>query len=301
MSDCLLKINWPDLPSHISVLSTLRTGGASLPPYDDGRGSGGFNLAAHVGDNPNHVQHNRALLAQWLPTAPIWLNQVHGVRVVNLDHLGLTQNCPSGNALPLHSTWCTARRRSAAGAILRKSYHQQDDLLADAAIATQVNVICAVQTADCLPILLCDPRKNIVAAVHAGWRGLARGVLENTLTAIQQAGADLAHCLAWLGPAIGSLQFEVGDEVREQFIDADSNAIAAFHPSEQRADKFYADIYQLARLRLQRAGVHRIAGGEFCTVSQPEKFYSYRRDGVTGRMASLIWVSGISFLDKGII
>jgi YfiH family protein len=244
---------WPDLPAHIGVLSTLRNGGVSLLPFDDGSGTGGFNLASHVGDRVEHVLKNRARLAQFLPANPQWLEQVHGVHVVDLG--------------------------------------MADQLLcADACITSRANVVCAVQTADCLPVLFCDAKSNVVGAAHAGWRGLVNGVLENTLATMLGSGADLDAITVWMGPAIGPSQFEVGAEVRKQFLDADSCAVAAFKVSTIRPDKFYADLYHLARLRLQRAGVRSIHGGGFCTVTEPEKFYSYRRDGVTGRMASLIWI-----------
>ena len=253
MADRVFIPEWPGLPAHIGVLSTLRNGGVSLAPFDDGTGWGGFNLAAHVGDQMDHVLQNRALLTQFLPASPVWLNQVHGTVVKDIGQ-------------------------------------PHDDLTADACFTSRADVICAVQTADCLPVLFCDAKKNVVAAAHAGWRGLLHGVLENTLGSMLSAGAQLDNIQVWLGPAIGARQFEVGAEVRAQFVDRDQCARAAFAASTVRPDKFYADIYLLARLRLQRAGVLSIEGGGFCTVSEPEKFYSYRRDGVTGRMASLIWI-----------
>jgi YfiH family protein len=246
--------DWPDLPAHIGVLSTLRGGGCSLAPHDDGTGlAGGFNLATHVGDDPMHVNQNRTVLAQLLPSAPRWLTQVHGTRVIDLGMPEINLN-------------------------------------ADACFSTQPGVVCAVQTADCLPVLICDGTKNVVAAAHAGWRGLVSGVLENTLEQMQIAGAEPQNITVWLGPAIGPLQFEVGPEVRERFLEVDSCASAAFKASDERSGKYYADIYLLARQRLQRAGVLHVHGGDFCTVTEREKFYSYRRDGVTGRMASLIWI-----------
>jgi len=253
MAERVFIPDWPGLPGHIGVLSTLRNGGVSVAPYDDGSGSGGFNLATHVGDSMDRVMQNRALLAQFLPAAPVWLSQVHGTRALDM---GVAN----------------------------------DDLTADACFTSRSNVICAVQTADCLPVLLCDPKNNVVAAAHAGWRGLLHGVLENTLAMMLKSGAELDNIMVWLGPAIGVLEFEVGAEVRKFFVETNPAAQAAFKLSAARPDKYDADIYQLARLRLQRAGVLRIAGGNFCTVSEPEKFYSYRRNGVTGRMASLIWI-----------
>lgn len=251
--------NWPQLPSQFGALSTLRTGGISCAPYDDGTGAGartgggGFNLGDHVGDNALHVLHNRTLLSHYLPSNPQWLAQVHGSSVLNLDE-------------------------------------PQNNLNADACVTSRPNVVCAILTADCLPVLFCDPTRGVVAAAHAGWRGLVNGVLENTIGMMGKLGTTPEQISAWLGPAIGPSKFEVGEEVRALFVDGDLSAAAAFTPSPTHPGKFYADIYQLARRRLVRSGVYQIAGGEFCTVSQPDQFYSYRRDGVTGRMASLIWV-----------
>jgi polyphenol oxidase len=245
--------DWPALPAHIAALSTLRSGGVSLAPYDDSFGGGGFNLGAHVGDQIEAVMQNRTMLDRVLPSAPKWLSQIHGTDVLDLGQL--------------HA-----------------------DLVGDASFTTLPRVVCAVQTADCLPVLFCDGKTNVVGAAHAGWRGLVSGVLENTVSKMLAAGAKINDMSAWLGPAIGPQAFEVGAEVRAQFVAADRCALAAFQASASNPDKFYADIYALARLRLRRAGIQNIFGGEFCTVSQEEKFYSYRRDGVTGRMASLIWI-----------
>lgn len=232
--------DWP-APANIRTLVTTRAGGVSRPPFD------GFNLADHVGDDPEAVAANRALLRQHCPDEPKWLNQVHGVTVARADDL----------AGPLG---------------------------ADASVAFQADVVCAVLTADCLPVLMCDRQGHVVAAAHAGWRGLAGGVLEATVSAMHCAPGDL---LAWLGPAIGPQAFEVGADVRETFV-ADIPASAlAFVPSAP--GKWLADIYQLARLSLARAGVIAVYGGGFCTYSDRQRFFSYRRDGTTGRMASLIW------------
>lgn len=254
LPDSVMLADWPQLPANFCALTTLRSGGVSLPPFDDGHGFGGFNLADHVGDQHAHVQHNRRLLATVLPSEPQWLTQVHGTAVFNV-----------GSPVP-------------------------ESTIADAAYTNQVNQVCAVLTADCLPVLFCDPVNGVIAAAHAGWRGLLAGVLENTLDKMLQSGAQEEHILAWLGPAIGPLQFEVGAEVQQQFVQHDALAVAAFKASKSQPDKFYGDIYQLARQRLHAAGVDSITGGDHCTVSQAEKFYSYRRDGITGRMASMIWM-----------
>lgn len=157
---------------------------------------------------------------------------------------------------------------------------------ADAAWTDQPGVACTIMTADCLPVLFCDRAGTRVAAAHAGWRGLLAGILENTLKAL---AVDPSQVLVWLGPAIGPQAFEVGGEVREAFIRLDARAESAFVPSA-RPGHYLADIYQLARQRLRAAGVQTISGGDQCTVSNPPRYYSYRRDGQTGRMASLVWL-----------
>ncbi len=253
-----LPPHWPGAPANIGALSTLRGGGVSPAPYDDGSGGGGLNLGVHVGDQPELVRRNRYLLQGVLPGQPAWLTQVHGSTV--LDAAGVA----AGSAPEADASFTAAR-----------------------------GAVCAIMTADCLPVLFCDVDGKVVAAAHAGWRGLAGGVLERTLEAMRGAGAG--EILAWLGPAIGPQQFEVGADVLQAFRAGAADAAtlarveAAFLPVAGRPGKFLADIYALARLVLRRAGVERVAGGEFCTVSDAARFYSYRRDGVTGRQASLIW------------
>lgn len=209
-----------------------------------------FNLGDHVGDDPAHVAENRARLRLQLPADPDWLKQIHGATAV------------------------------AAGS---------DLVEADAVFTRQAGRVCAVLTADCLPVLFCDRAGSVVAAAHAGWRGLADGVLEATVAAMQVPPGEV---LAWMGAAIGPQAFEVGDEVRQVFVAQHAGAVAAFVPHPSRAPgKWLADIYRLARIRLEHAGVHAIYGGGRCTFNEAENFYSYRRDGVTGRMASLIWLA----------
>ncbi|MDR2188300.1 MAG: peptidoglycan editing factor PgeF [Azonexus sp.] len=208
-----------------------------------------FNLGDHVGDAPERVAANRARLRALLPAEPRWLRQVHGIAVVNA---ATVKDAPE----------------------------------ADAAFSRQPGVVCAVMTADCLPVLFCDRAASVVAVAHAGWRGLAAGVLEATVAAMNSPPDQL---LAWLGPAIGPRRFEVGGEVRAVFTGHDPAAAAAFQP--QGSGKWLADLYLLARQRLAALGVKAISGGEHCTVSEPERFFSYRRDGLTGRMATLIWLA----------
>lgn len=210
-----------------------------------------FNLGDHVGDDPLAVAQNRARLARCLPAAPTWLHQVHGTQVVELP-------CPDGQGTPQ----------------------------ADAALTRRPGVVCAVLTADCLPVLFCDRDGSVVAAAHAGWRGLQAGVLEATVAAM---ACPASRLMAFLGPAIGSGFFEVGDEVRAAFVATDASAQAAFHPLG--GGQWLADLYHLARRRLQALGLDAVFGGGACTFGEPERFFSYRRDRTTGRMASLIWIA----------
>lgn len=248
-----MKTIQPDwpAPARVRALSTTRDGGVSQGVFD------GLNLGAHVGDEPARVEDNRARLqlAAGIPEPLNWLNQVHGIAVHRVS----------------------------------KRYESAPD--ADAACAHEAGLACIVMTADCLPVLFCDRAGTVVAAAHAGWRGLLGneegGVLE---ASIRTMGCEPGEILAWLGPAIGPAAFEVGSEVRDAFMAVQGEAAAAFVPSSNEG-KWLADIYQLARLRLARAGVTAIYGGEHCTFSEAERFYSYRRDGQTGRMASIIWLA----------
>lgn len=251
---------WPDAPAGIGFMATLRGGGQSAVPYDDGQGRGGLNLGQHVGDDAAHVAANRARVQALMAARPAWLNQVHGNAVID------------------------AAAALEAGQVMT----------ADASVTDRRGVACAILTADCLPVLFCDAAATVVGAAHAGWRGLAGGVLRNTVAAMRAAGA--ADILAWLGPAIGPERFEVGGDVQAAFeaTAGDAAALAAiraaFVPIPQRPGKYLADIYTLARLTLAAEGVLRVSGGAHCTVSEPGAFYSYRRDKVTGRQASLIWI-----------
>ena len=211
-----------------------------------------FNLADHVGDDPASVRENRALLRGMLPAEPRWLKQVHGTAVALADSLGA----------PVE---------------------------ADAAVAFAPDTVCAVLTADCLPVLFCDAQGTRVASAHAGWRGLASGVLEASVSAMRCPPGEI---LAWLGPAIGPQAFEVGGEVREVFLRDLPETSTAFVAGVE--GKWMADLYELARLRLARAGVVKVFGGGECTFTDSDRFYSYRRDGTTGRMASLIWMSRLA-------
>lgn len=249
----ILIPEWGQAINGIGAISTLRAGGMSGKPYDDGCGGGGMNLGAHVGDSEQAVRHNRNLLRAMLPDEPVWLAQVHGSTVIDA---------------------ATANKT--------------DTLQADGSFTNKPGVVCVVQTADCLPVLFADMQGRAVGAAHAGWRGLVSGVLENTIARMREIGAG--DICAWLGPAIGPQKFEVGAEVKEAFVSLDKKHGVAFQAIPEQSGKYLADLYSLARAKLLAAGVRHITGGGFCTASEKERFYSYRRDGVTGRMASLIWL-----------
>jgi YfiH family protein len=211
-----------------------------------------FNLSNMVGDEPGNVRRNRALLHEvlGLPSEPIWLTQMHGTRVIDAFDAGPGEE-------------------------------------ADGCITGTAGVVCAALTADCLPIFLCDRRSTRIGILHAGWRGLAAGIVEEGLRKIQLPTANL---LAWLGPAIGPSAYEVGDEVRQAFVSHDRDLAQSFTPVPNRPGHWLADLYDLARRRLRAQGVHAVYGGLRCTLRERDQFFSHRRDGNCGRMASLIWL-----------
>lgn len=241
----------PDWPAPSTV-------GAFVTTRDTGPSQGpyaAFNAALHVGDDPATVARCRARLSEQLddPRPLLWLNQVHGASVIQDYRAEFAETPPVG----------------------------------DASVAFDKRYACVVLTADCLPVFLCDRLGTRVGLAHAGWRSLASGVLEASIAAL---GARPDEVMAWLGPAISNAQFEVGQEVFDAFIAVQPEAALAFETSPYRLGHYMADLYRLARLRLERLGVSHISGGHFCTASEP-RFYSHRRDdGVTGRMASVIWL-----------
>ncbi|WP_346838852.1 peptidoglycan editing factor PgeF [Microbulbifer sp. SAOS-129_SWC] len=251
-TDHYLLPDWP-APANVRAATSLRGGGHSSGAYAS------FNLGAHVGDDTDAVAANRQQLREelQLPAEPQWLEQIHSDKVVAAGDDGLVRT-------------------------------------ADASFANGAGPVCAVLTADCLPVLFCDRAGTRVAAAHAGWRGLAGGIVRETVAALD---CDPAELLVWLGPAIGPRAFETGVDVLEEFfeqaIDGEHTAAIAqcFRPHVQKPLHFLADIYALARAELRRLGVDAIYGGDRCTASEPEDFYSYRRDKTTGRMASLIWLT----------
>ncbi len=268
---------WP-APAGVQAVCTTRAGGQSDAPFD------GLNLALHVGDEPSQVAASRAALGQAVGAKLVFMNQVHGKRVAFLD-----DRVASGDA-----------------AALELDPANPDPLTADAAATRQRGLACTVMVADCLPVLLCSTDGAWVAAAHAGWRGLAGtqgfGVLEAAVQSFWVPNRSASHdalalpaieLIAWLGPCIGPSAFEVGPEVRAAFMASapDSSIAACFAP--QSSGKYLADLAQLARLRLAAVGVNQVFGNDstapWCTVANPLRYFSYRRDGVTGRMAACIW------------
>lgn len=232
-------------PRQVKALTTVRQGGYSIAPYDS------FNLALHVGDDPKAVLANRELLKLKanVPNEPCWLTQVHSTNVVELSTV---------NSFPVE---------------------------ADASVTFQLNQICVVLSGDCLPILWCNKKGTCVGAIHAGWKGLAAGIIETALTHITDNPENL---LVWLGPAIGPTVYEVREDVFLAFTGYHSHA--TFRATENKG-VWFANLYQLAKERLQQLGVHNVFGGEYCTYQDTTHFYSARRSKITGRMASLIWLT----------
>lgn len=244
-----LPVAW-DAPAHVGALMSTRRGGFSQGPY------GSFNLGDHVGDDLGHVALNRRRWTRWMqPARPLWLRQVHGAAVVEVTEALLRDAAPQADG-------CWTRRPGLA---------------------------CVVQVADCLPVLLAALNGRAVGAAHAGWRGLAAGVLDRTVEAVAQAaGCEPSDLACWLGPCIGPRQFEVGLDV-QQALGADE----CFFVPRRRPDgqpRWLADLPGLARQRLRALGLHRVSGGPWCTVQAASDFFSFRRDGVTGRMAAAVWL-----------
>lgn len=246
----MIPVLTPDWPAHprVHAAMTLRTGGVSVAPYDT------LNLGTHVGDAPAAVAENRKRVREslQLPAEPAWLEQVHGTSVVDLD----TQ-----------ITSATPPR-------------------ADAAVTRRVGAVCVIQVADCMPVLFASRDGSTIGAAHAGWRGLAGGVLERTVAAM---GGSPSSLIAWLGPTISQPNFEVGNEVRAAFIETDSKAAEAFRQNDR--GRWQCDLYTLARQRLTALGIQHISGGGWCTYAERDRFFSFRRDGQCGRMAALIWLT----------
>ena len=250
-SSAILRADWP-APPGVQAFTTLRHGaGVSRPPFDH------FNLGTRAGDEPDAVARNRAELIERyaLPSAPHWLRQVHGTVVHRVEASD-----------PGHT----------------KADAEPE---ADAAVTSMPGTVLAILTADCLPVVFAADDDSEVGAAHAGWRGLSTGVLEATIAAMR---ATPARILAWLGPAAGPQAYEIGEEVLDAFVSHDPRAASAF--TATRPGHWRVDLYALARQRLADAGVARVHGGGLCTISDPQRFFSHRRDQRGGRMATLVWI-----------
>ena len=243
----MITPDWP-APPGVRAAFTLRTGGVSAAPHDT------LNLGAAIGDSPEAVAENRRLLreALRLPAEPAWLEQVHGTHVIGLGGGSVEDDSvPTG----------------------------------DASVAWGPGRVCAIRVADCMPVLFTARDGTVVGAAHAGWRGLAGGVLEAT---IQRMGVPASQVIAWMGPAIGQANFEVGEDVRSAFTGADPECASAFLPNAR--GRWQCDLYALARRRLAGIGVSGVYGEGWCTFADPKRFFSYRRNSPCGRMAALIWI-----------
>lgn len=245
------KHDWiiPDWPAPANVKAFITTRSGGVSVGPHAS----FNLGLRADEDPQTTVKNRAILQQHLPQTPKWLRQVHGARVMDADAIDPAEESPH----------------------------------ADASYARHAGTVCPVMIADCLPVLFTNRAGTHVAGAHAGWRGLSGGVIANTVQALVDAGDKPADLLAYIGPGIGPTAFEVGQDVYEAFVGSDAGAAASFVP--HTAGKWLADLFTLARRALARAGVEAIYGGGMCTYSDPVRFYSYRRDKLTGRMAAFIW------------
>jgi polyphenol oxidase len=251
-SPAMIVPRWP-APTRVRSVFTLRGGGVSVAPYDS------LNVGAHVGDDVNAVRENRRRIREGLrlPAEPVWLQQVHGCAVAELDVLE-----PASNAAL-----------------------EPESPRADAAVTSLAGRVCVIQVADCMPVLFAARDGSAVGAAHAGWRGLAGGVLEET---VRKLGIPPTRLIAWLGPAIGRDHFEVGDDVRTAFVSRDAQAASAFVANAR--GRWQCDLYALARRRLAALGVGAVSGGGWCTYAEATRFFSFRRDGQCGRMSALIWL-----------
>lgn len=249
-----IKPNWA-VPQSIQAFCTTRAGGVSAPPFDS------LNLGLNAGDDPASVLHNRSILNRCIPSEPIWLKQVHGIKVI------------------------TPNSRTLFGA---------GPYEADAAVTNIPNEVLAVLAADCMPVLFASRNGDVIGAAHGGWRGLSGGVLENTIQAMCTLSPGLGplDISVWMGPAIGPTAFEVGEDVLQAFSSQGQAILSqAFIPIPEKAGKYLADLCLLAQDRLSTLGIKHIVGGDFCTFSDRETFFSYRRDKKTGRFATLIWIT----------
>ena len=243
-------------PKNVRALTTTRMGGVSMPPFES------LNMGGRTGDNINDVAENRKRLitAEQIPSEPYWLNQTHSTVALDISQIKL---------------------QPPTGIVNNKQIFE-----ADAAYTHQAKQVCVVLTADCMPLLFCSSKGDEVAAAHAGWRGLCNGILEET---VKKFSCKPSEIMVWMGPAISAKKYEVGEEIKKQFEVIDPEAKSAFKLINIPEQKYLADLYLIAKQRLNSIGVNKIFGGDYCTYTEQDKFFSYRRENRTGRMASMIW------------
>jgi len=265
-------VTGPDWPG-VRYFCTTRGGGVGRAPHDT------LNLGLRAGDDPQAVAENRRRLRAMLPAEPLWLRQVHGSEVIDAD-------LPRGSA----QTQAQSQAQSPAQGQAQAQSQADEDPAVDSAVTAQAGRVLAVMAADCLPVMIVDQDATVLGAAHAGWRGLSGGVLENVLAALRRKNPAATQWRAWVGPGIGPAAFEVGEDVLRAFTAGDEQAAAFFRPYPDRPGKWLADLANLAALRLRRAGVQDVHVSGLCTYTDRERFFSYRRDGATGRMAMLAWL-----------
>ena len=279
-----LACDWP-APPNVCAWITTRRNGLSIGSFGNESGIAGLNLGLHCGDEPAAALANRQLLQNVLSVAPRWLNQVHSDRVIQMPG-----RSPVGVASPIEPADESTANEPMAD-VPTADVPTADEPAADASITSEPGLVLGVLSADCLPVFLSASDGSAVGICHAGWRGMAANVIESCATQLRTIATPSASILAHLGPAIGPGFFEVGADVHDAFCRHDAQARSAFI-ALPTAGKYLANLFELAKLRLQRIGITQVSGGRFCTYRDQQLFYSHRRDRRSGRMASLIWISG---------
>lgn len=271
----------------VNYFCTTRAGGVGVAPHDT------LNLGRRAGDNPDTVAENRRRVRAAVPAEPLWLRQVHGSEVVDADVMDAAGEPAAGDPAAGEPAAGEPAAGVPAAGVPAAGASVQDEPAVDASVTTQPGRVLAVMVADCLPVVITDSKGLVLGAAHAGWRGLSGGVLENTLAAMRAKAPQAEGWRAWVGPGIGPQHFEVGQDVLDAFTADDPATARYFTPRPGLSGKWLADLAGLADFRLRRAGVQEVALSGLCTVSASDRFFSYRRDGETGRMALLAWLDPV--------
>ena len=271
----------------VNYFCTTRAGGVGVAPHDT------LNLGRRAGDNPDTVAENRRRVRAAVPAEPLWLRQVHGSEVVDADAMDAAGEPAAGEPAAGEPAASEPAAGEPAAGESTTGAPAQDEPAVDASVTTQPGRVLAIMVADCLPVVITDSKGLVLGAAHAGWRGLSGGVLENTLAAMRAKAPQAEGWRAWVGPGIGPQHFEVGQDVLDAFTADDPATARYFTPRPGLSGKWLADLAGLADFRLRRAGVQEVALSGLCTVSASDRFFSYRRDGETGRMALLAWLDPV--------